>query len=57
MQDYLGLADGAGTGLFKLDILNLALTTLHLHSQYAGAKKWGFKALLLSIDRLIKYYN
>jgi hypothetical protein len=24
MQDYLGLADGAGTGLFKLDSLNLA---------------------------------
>jgi hypothetical protein len=42
MQDYLGLADGAGAGLLKLDILNVALTTLHLHSQYGGAKKMGF---------------
>jgi hypothetical protein len=41
MQGYLGLADGAGTGLFKLDSLNLALATLHLHSQYVGAKKLG----------------
>jgi hypothetical protein len=35
----LGLADGAGTRLSKLCGLNLALATLHLHSQSVCAKK------------------